>query len=69
MAALWAQYQVGYERHLRPAPDKPDDEELDEAPRWYEEPVAVEGRDEPAPEIDQVEEREAEPGRTAEVTS
>ena len=74
MAALWTQYQLGYDRHLRPAPDGPNDEELDAAPRWNEPTVVVDGGDnEPTPVVEELEEalpvREAEPGRTAEVTS
>ena len=74
MATLWTQYQLGYDRHLRPAPNDPDDEKLDEAPRWNEPTVVVDsGDDEPTPVVEELEEREqereAEPGRTAEVTS
>ena len=72
-AALWAQYQVHYERHLRPAAEAPDDGELDEAPRWNEPTVVIDtGDDEPLPEVNEGEDldkRETEPGRTAEVTS
>jgi serine/threonine protein phosphatase PrpC len=72
MATLWAQYSEGYERHLRPTPDGPVDEELDEAPRWNEPTVVVDDVDEPTPvveEVDKAQEHEAGPGRTAEVTS
>ena len=52
MAALWAHYQVGYERHLRPTADGPDDDELPQAPRWNEPTVVVDdGSVDPAPAV------------------
>ena len=76
MVARWTAYQVGYDRHLRPAPDGPA-EEPDEAPRWNEPSVVVDGGDDDPTrtdeDIEQVEEgrpeAEAEPARTAEVSS
>ena len=68
-AALWAQYQTGYERHLRPAADEPDEEELAESPGAADEtaPSEVSDEVEEPPAEDEAEERE--PWRPAEVTS
>jgi len=74
MAALWAQYQMGYERYLRPAPEVPDDQELDGDLGPPDETVAdADGVADETVESgteDEGDDREAaEPGRTAEVTS
>jgi serine/threonine protein phosphatase PrpC len=72
-ASLWAKYQEGYERHLRPAPEESDVEDLEDdvGPSDALSP----GEDDEV--VDEVEElpveeqiavqREAEPGRAAEV--
>jgi serine/threonine protein phosphatase PrpC len=75
-AALWADYQVGYERHLRPEPEESDEEDLAEEPGPSDEsaPVEVEADDEPsgtttAPEAEAGGDGSAESNWNAEVTS
>jgi serine/threonine protein phosphatase PrpC len=69
-AALWAQYQTGYEQHLRPTPDDP--LEVDDQVADPEDGAEVVETADAAPEPstgDAPDERAAESERTAEVTS
>src|SRR3712207_6106098 len=66
-AALWAGYQVAYERHLRPEPEEPEDDELVRDELLPPEPTAGEAEGEPsgsaeaAPEGGTNQDRAAEP--------
>jgi serine/threonine protein phosphatase PrpC len=72
-AGLWAQYQVSYERYLRPAPVDLDDEDQERHPSPVE--TVLTGAEDSASETEETpgdeaaEKREAEAGRTSEVTS
>ncbi|HZA74393.1 MAG TPA: protein phosphatase 2C domain-containing protein [Propionibacteriaceae bacterium] len=70
-AALWAQYQTGYEQHLRPGAVEPDAEEIDQSPGAADETELsdADAEVEETSAEDATEERKPELGRTAEVTS
>ena len=70
-AALWAQYQTGYEQHLRPGAVEPDAEEIDQSPGTADETELsdADAEVEETSAEDATEERKPELGRTAEVTS